>query len=205
MKYLYAIAVLSCVILWSSCRNDFETVPSTGNLEFSRDTVYLDTIFSNIGSSTYNLKVYNRSDDDINIFRNLSGGVTSIQILHGSANPIGGRSAIIKLKWGESAENLINKNAPKFIKFALGENVKQSNWQSIVSDARRYIPILNDCTYRESLWEVKTVLPQSEVDDSRPILFRPNYGLTGFHCVLGGKIDNVYDVIDLIEERALVG
>jgi imidazolonepropionase-like amidohydrolase len=64
--------------------------------------------------------------DDINIYRNLAGGVTSIQILHGSANPIGGRSAIIKLKWGESAENLINKNAPKFIKFALGENVKQS-------------------------------------------------------------------------------
>jgi len=68
--------------------------------------------------------------DDINIYRNLAGGVTSIQILHGSANPIGGRSAIIKLKWGESADNLLNKNAPKFIKFALGENVKQSNWQS---------------------------------------------------------------------------
>ncbi|MGY3794109.1 amidohydrolase family protein [Aquimarina sp. 433] len=68
------------------------------------------------------------SPDDINIYRNLAGGVTSIQILHGSANPIGGRSAIIKLKWGESAENLIYNNTPKFIKFALGENVKQSNW-----------------------------------------------------------------------------
>ncbi|WP_299184422.1 amidohydrolase family protein [uncultured Aquimarina sp.] len=68
------------------------------------------------------------SPDDINMYRNLAGGVTSIQILHGSANPIGGRSAILKLKWGESAENLIYKNAPKFIKFALGENVKQSNW-----------------------------------------------------------------------------
>ncbi|WP_109300442.1 amidohydrolase family protein [Aquimarina sp. AU474] len=68
--------------------------------------------------------------DDINIYRNLAGGVTSIQILHGSANPIGGRSAILKLKWGENAENLIYKNPPKFIKFALGENVKQSNWGS---------------------------------------------------------------------------
>ncbi|SFN73101.1 Imidazolonepropionase [Bizionia echini] len=66
--------------------------------------------------------------DDINIYRNLTGGVTTIQILHGSANPIGGRSAIIKLKWGESAQNLIFPNSPKFIKFALGENVKQSNW-----------------------------------------------------------------------------
>jgi len=68
--------------------------------------------------------------EDINIYRNLAGGVTSIQILHGSANPIGGRSAIIKLKWGESAANLLYNDAPKFIKFALGENVKQSNWQS---------------------------------------------------------------------------
>jgi imidazolonepropionase-like amidohydrolase len=67
-------------------------------------------------------------ETDISIYRNLAGGVTSIQILHGSANPIGGRSAIIKLKWGESANNLIYKNSPKYIKFALGENVKQSNW-----------------------------------------------------------------------------
>ena len=65
-------------------------------------------------------------DEDIDIYRNLAGGVTSIQILHGSANPIGGRSAIIKLKWGESVDNLVYDNSPKFIKFALGENVKQS-------------------------------------------------------------------------------
>ena len=69
-------------------------------------------------------------DEDINIYRNLAGGVTSIQILHGSANPIGGRSAIIKLKWGEAAEDLIYENSPKFIKFALGENVKQSRSSS---------------------------------------------------------------------------
>ncbi|HEX9827574.1 MAG TPA: amidohydrolase family protein [Flavobacteriaceae bacterium] len=69
-------------------------------------------------------------DKDISVYRDLAGGVTSVQILHGSANPIGGRSAVIKLKWGESADNLIYKNSPKFIKFALGENVKQSNWQS---------------------------------------------------------------------------
>ncbi|SDU05564.1 Imidazolonepropionase [Polaribacter sp. Hel1_33_78] len=64
--------------------------------------------------------------NDINIYRNISGGTTSAQILHGSANPIGGRSAIIKLKWGENADNMLYKNSPKFIKFALGENVKQS-------------------------------------------------------------------------------
>jgi hypothetical protein len=67
MRYLYGLAILCCLVLWSSCRNDFETVASTGGLEFSKDTVYLDTVFSNIGSSTYNLKVYNRSNEDINI------------------------------------------------------------------------------------------------------------------------------------------
>ncbi len=66
--------------------------------------------------------------DDINIYRQLSGGVTTSQLLHGSANPIGGQSALIKLKWGKTAEEMKIDAAPKFIKFALGENVKQSNW-----------------------------------------------------------------------------
>ncbi len=55
------------ILVLSSCRKDFSTQPSMGNLEFSKDTVYLDTIFSGIGSSTYTLKVYNRSNDAINI------------------------------------------------------------------------------------------------------------------------------------------
>ncbi|MDP4637323.1 MAG: amidohydrolase family protein [Crocinitomicaceae bacterium] len=66
--------------------------------------------------------------DDINIYRQLAGGVTAAQLLHGSANPIGGGSALIKLKWGASPEEMLIPNAPKFIKCALGENVKQSNW-----------------------------------------------------------------------------
>lgn len=68
-----------------------------------------------------------------------------------------------------------------------------SSWRYMVKDAARYIPILEECAYRRSLWEVKTVLPSSETDDSRPILFKANHGLQGFHCVMGGKIDNVYD------------
>jgi len=70
------------------------------------------------------------NSDDINIYRNLSGGVTSANLLHGSANPIGGRAAFVKLKWGYSPDEMIVKEAPKYIKFALGENVKQSNWGS---------------------------------------------------------------------------
>lgn len=68
--------------------------------------------------------------EDINIYRNLAGGVTISQILHGSANPIGGQSAIIKLKWGLAPDELLYPNQPKFIKFALGENVKQSNFRA---------------------------------------------------------------------------
>ncbi|MET3127003.1 imidazolonepropionase-like amidohydrolase [Arcicella rosea] len=68
------------------------------------------------------------NSEDVNIYRQLAGGVTSSQLLHGSANSIGGQSAIIKLKWGEAPDALKIPNADGFIKFALGENVKQANW-----------------------------------------------------------------------------
>ena len=68
------------------------------------------------------------NSEDINIYRELAGGVTTSQLLHGSANPIGGQSAIVKWKWGQDADEMLYKNQPKFIKFALGENVKQANW-----------------------------------------------------------------------------
>jgi imidazolonepropionase-like amidohydrolase len=66
--------------------------------------------------------------DDIAIYRSLAGGVTTANLLHGSANPIGGQSQVIQLRWGESAEGLKFTQAHQGIKFALGENVKQSNW-----------------------------------------------------------------------------
>jgi imidazolonepropionase-like amidohydrolase len=69
--------------------------------------------------------------DDINIYRQLAGGVTASQLLHGSANSIGGQSAMIKLKWGANQSDMLLPNI-KTIKFALGENVKQSNWGDIV-------------------------------------------------------------------------
>jgi glycine/D-amino acid oxidase-like deaminating enzyme len=73
---------------------------------------------------------------------------------------------------------------------------KRSAYPHMVRDAARYLPLLANCEYRDSLWEVKTVLPRSENDDSRPILFRPHHGLPNYHVVMGGKIDNVYDVAD---------
>ncbi|MCI0651911.1 MAG: amidohydrolase family protein [Planctomycetes bacterium] len=66
--------------------------------------------------------------DDVGLYRELAGGLTTALLLHGSANPIGGQTQVIKLRWGESAEGLKLREAPPTIKFALGENVKQSNW-----------------------------------------------------------------------------
>jgi imidazolonepropionase-like amidohydrolase len=63
-----------------------------------------------------------------NLHQQLAGGVTAVNLFHGSANPIGGQSCCIKLRDGASPENLIFEAAPPGIKFALGENVKQSNW-----------------------------------------------------------------------------
>lgn len=68
------------------------------------------------------------NSEDINIYRQLAGGVTTSHLLHGSANPIGGQTALIKLRWGQAPQELKYKGADGFIKFALGENVKQSNW-----------------------------------------------------------------------------
>ena len=66
--------------------------------------------------------------EDNDIYRQLAGGVTTSHILHGSANPIGGQTQLIKLRWGVAPEDLKFRNWPGYIKFALGENVKQSNW-----------------------------------------------------------------------------
>lgn len=67
MRHFLAFFLFLSIIVVSSCRKDFSTIPSFGNLEFSKDTVFLDTIFTNIGSATYNLKVYNRGNKAITI------------------------------------------------------------------------------------------------------------------------------------------
>ncbi len=69
--------------------------------------------------------------EDVTIYRQLAGGLTSANVLHGSANPIGGQNQVIKLRWGGTYEDLKFSGAPGGIKFALGENVKQSNRNEI--------------------------------------------------------------------------
>lgn len=78
----------------------------------------------------------------------------------------------------------------------LRETKKTTHFQQMLADAKRYLPAASGIEYSgESLWEVKTVLPQSEGDDSRPILYRAHHGgLKNYICIMGGKIDNIYDV-----------
>ena len=79
---------------------------------------------------------------------------------------------------------------------ALELSETRSHALHMIKDAQRYFPILKHARYMDSLWEVKTILPTSEIDDSRPIMLMNNYGMPGLTCVLGGKIDNIYDVLE---------
>lgn len=72
----------------------------------------------------------------------------------------------------------------------------RSKYKFMINDASRFMPVLEDCVYRDSLWEVKTTLPRSTENDSRPILIRQDHGLKGFCCIVGGKIDNICDMVD---------
>jgi len=100
-------------------------------------------------------------------------------------------------EWVENNNNsFLNKNHKQ-------SNSKYSAWKKMKLDAKRYIPILENLRYKESMWEVKTTLPSSEFNDARPILFKPNYIMPGFHCVMGGKIDNIYDVLQIIKDLRL--
>ncbi len=80
---------------------------------------------------------------------------------------------------------------------------RKSNFVPMLMDAQRYMPALKECTYIDSLWELKTVLPASESDDSRPILFKQDEQLPNLYSIMGGKIDNIYDMEDEVQELKL--
>ncbi|PPK84632.1 imidazolonepropionase-like amidohydrolase [Neolewinella xylanilytica] len=91
--------------------------------------IALSSVNEGTQSSTAEVRMADVVDAvDENIYRQLAGGVTVSQLLHGSANPIGGQSALVKLRWGATPDEMLFEGADPFIKFALGENVKQSNW-----------------------------------------------------------------------------
>src|SRR5579872_4540154 len=121
--------------------------------------------------------------DDIDIYRDLAGGVTTANILHGSANPIGGQTVVIKLRWGQPASKLPFEGALPGIKFALGENPKHSNFggrgrearypatrmgveetiRSAFSEARDYKAKWDDYNKRSSAGEKNLIPPRRDL------------------------------------------
>ena len=84
----------------------------------------------------------------------------------------------------------------------LRERSLNSNYIYMQKDAQRYLPLLKKAQYEKSLFEIKTVLLNNEIDDGRPILFKKDYGgVSNLFVILGGKIDNIYDVIEKLEEQ----
>ena len=79
-----------------------------------------------------------------------------------------------------------------------GSLPQESRWRHMMMDARRYVPCLADIHYRESLFGVKTVLAAKERDDGRPILLSAHEGAPHLHSVMGAKIDNIYDLFDVL-------
>ncbi len=73
----------------------------------------------------------------------------------------------------------------------------------MIRDARRYLPIIGEAEYISSLFEVKTVLTRNEGDDGRPILFEKNHLLKNYYSILGGKIDNIYDIWEKLDAQPL--
>ncbi|OFY97769.1 MAG: hypothetical protein A3K10_11035 [Bacteroidetes bacterium RIFCSPLOWO2_12_FULL_31_6] len=107
--------------------------------------------------------------DDINIYRQLAGGVTTSQLLHGSCNPIGGQSAIIKLKWGNAPEDMKINDTIGFIKFALGENVKHSNFgdnynqrfpQTRMGVEQVYYDVFIRAKEYQKIWDAFALVPE---------------------------------------------
>lgn len=81
-----------------------------------------------------------------------------------------------------------------------GANAAKSRFELMRRDVARYLPAASRCVQHDSIWETKAILPQSELNDSRPILFKKHERISGFYSVLGAKIDNVTDVLEKVRE-----
>ena len=93
-----------------------------------------------------------------------------------------------------------NKNINNQKHYKTAKNKLKTNFNMIIKDVSRYIPCMAKAKYVDSIWEIKTILPRNENDDGRPILFQTNVGnIKNLICVMGGKLDNIYDLEDKLE------
>lgn len=153
MRYNFTFLIVVILIITASCRKDFRAVLSSGNLSFSKDTVFLDTVFSNIGSSTYNLKVYNKHNQTIAIPSiKLEDGENSNYRLNIDGIP-GKTFEDVKILAKDSIyifiETTINYNEvtnPIYqdkIVFDTGENLQEVSIITLVKDAHFLFPSKN--------------------------------------------------------------
>jgi len=153
MRYFVSILLIVFIFSVTSCRKDFETSPSFGNLEFSKDTVFLDTIFTNIGSATYNLKVYNRGKNPITIPRiELENGTNSNYRLNvdGIAGKeftnidiLGKDSIFVFIETTIDFNSVANPLYTDRILFDIGSNQQDVDLVTLVQDANFIFPDKN--------------------------------------------------------------
>ncbi|NQY09019.1 MAG: amidohydrolase family protein [Flavobacteriales bacterium] len=131
--------------------------------------------------------------EDVRIYQILAGGVSTVQLLHGSANLIGGKSAIVKLRWGKTANEMVLQGADKFIKFALGENTTEHNERSgkrlpgtrLGMDGY-YRDMFNQAVIYKQQWETYNALSASKQQTvKRP---KKNLRLDGLVSILNGEL-----------------
>ncbi len=136
------------------------------------------------------------NDSDINIYRQLAGGMTTIHQLHGSANSIGGQNSIVKLKWGKPQEEMWVADAPRTVKFALGENPKRANFSA--PGAQRRFPATRmgvEETIREAFIQGREYMKQwddyeaAKKRGENPLPPRKDLKLEAMADILRGKID----------------
>lgn len=96
--------------------------------------------------------------------------------------------------WQDMVDKRVN---PYNLLHTFKRNAK-SNFPFMLADCKRYMPLLESLAYIDSLYEIKTLQVQNEIDDGRPIIFAKDYGLKGFCVIMGGKIDNIYEIIELL-------
>ncbi|RTY87670.1 hypothetical protein [Flavobacterium sp. RSP15] len=150
MRAKIVLLFIGIVFSICSCRSDFETVASTGDLTFSKDTIYLDTVFSNIGSSTYRLKVFNKSKNDISIPSiKLGKGLSSkyrmtVDGMQGTNGKIFNNVTLLAKDslyiFIETTANIADANPSDFlytdqIQFDSGENLQNVELVTLIQDA----------------------------------------------------------------------
>ncbi|MBT8178994.1 MAG: hypothetical protein HKP60_07745 [Eudoraea sp.] len=155
--------LLFLAILWSSCRKDFDFEVSNGQLEFSRDTVFLDTVFTGISSSTYSLKVYNPTDDDLSIpFVGLADGGSSGYRLNVDGEsgkifsdvPILARDSLYVFIETTLDINSLNQNEFLYtdaIRFGTGNSIQEVQLVTLIRDAVFLYPSTQADGTRETL------------------------------------------------------